>query len=238
MNKVLEVKDLHFQYGAIKALHGISIDVYEGEVVTILGANGAGKTTAVQAISGLVKGITGGEIIFNGNKIDHVSPHKIAKLGIAQCIEGRHIYNQLTVAENLQMGAYMRKAKETAPELEYVYSLFPRLYERRKQKGGTLSGGEQQMLAVGRALMQKPKMMLMDEPSLGLAPIFIETIFETIKKINDNGMTILLVEQNTDAALNVADRGYVLENGEIRLSGDAKDLLNNDDIRKSYLGAD
>ena len=238
MNKVLEIKDLRFQYGAIKALHGISLDVYEGEIVTILGANGAGKTTTVQAVSGLIKGITGGEIIFNGTRIDHAPPHKIAKLGIAQCIEGRHIYNQLTVAENLQMGAYMRKAKEISPELDYVYTLFPRLYERRKQKGGTLSGGEQQMLAVGRALMQKPKMMLMDEPSLGLAPIFIETIFETIKKINDDGMTILLVEQNTDAALNVAHRGYVLENGEIRLSGAAEELIGNDEVRKSYLGSD
>lgn len=238
MNKVLEVKDLRFQYGAIKALHGISLDVYEGEVVSVLGANGAGKSTTVQAISGLIKGITGGEIIFNGQNIEKLQPHRIAKLGIAQCIEGRHIYKGLTVAENLLIGGYMRSKKELAPDLEYVYTLFPRLYERRKQKGGTLSGGEQQMLAVGRALMQKPKLMLMDEPSLGLAPIFIDTIFETIKKIKNDGMTILLVEQNTDAALNVADRGYVLENGEIVLSGNAKDLLDNDDIRKSYLGSD
>ena len=238
MGKVLEIKDLHFKYGEIKALHGISIDVNDGEIVTILGGNGAGKTTTVQAVSGLVKGISGGEIWFMGKRIDVLPPHEIAKLGIAQCIEGRHIYSQLTVYENLYMGAYLRTKQEFKEELEYVYELFPRLYERKTQKGGTLSGGEQQMLAVGRALMQKPKLLLMDEPSLGLAPLVIETIFEAIKKINQDGTPILLVEQNSEAALQVAHRGYVLENGIIRLSDTAEALLGNDEIQKSYLGAD
>ena len=238
MGKVLEIKDLQFKYGEIKALHGISIDVNDGEIVTILGGNGAGKTTTVQAVSGLVKGISGGEIWFMGKRIDVLPPHEIAKLGIAQCIEGRHIYSQLTVYENLYMGAYLRTKQEFKEELEYVYELFPRLYERKTQKGGTLSGGEQQMLAVGRALMQKPKLLLMDEPSLGLAPLVIETIFEAIKKINQDGTPILLVEQNSEAALQVAHRGYVLENGIIRLSDTAEALLGNDEIQKSYLGAD
>ena len=238
MGKVLEIKDLHFKYGEIKALHGISIDVNDGEIVTILGGNGAGKTTTVQAVSGLVKGISGGEIWFMGKRIDVLPPHEIAKLGIAQCIEGRHIYSQLTVYENLYMGAYLRTKQEFKEELEYVYELFPRLYERKTQKGGTLSGGEQQMLAVGRALMQKPKLLLMDEPSLGLAPLVIETIFDAIKKINQDGTPILLVEQNSEAALQVAHRGYVLENGIIRLSDTAEALLGNDEIQKSYLGAD
>ena len=238
MGKVLEIKDLHFKYGEIKALHGISIDVNDGEIVTILGGNGAGKTTTVQAVSGLVKGISGGEIWFMGKRIDVLPPHEIAKLGIAQCIEGRHIYSQLTVYENLYMGAYLRTKQEFKEELEYVYELFPRLYERKTQRGGTLSGGEQQMLAVGRALMQKPKLLLMDEPSLGLAPLVIETIFDAIKKINQDGTPILLVEQNSEAALQVAHRGYVLENGIIRLSDTAEALLGNDEIQKSYLGAD
>lgn len=236
-DKILEVKNLHFSYGDIKALHGISFDVYDGEIVTLLGGNGAGKTTTLQAISGLINGITAGEICFQGKRIDGKKPHKIAEMGIAQCLEGRLIFSQLTVHENLMMGAYLRKkGKGIEDDLKYVYELFPRLHERRTQAGGTLSGGEQQMLAIGRALMQDPKILMMDEPSLGLAPIIIEAIFEAIARISKKGISILLVEQNSNAALAVADRGYVLETGEIRFTDTAKNLLGNEEIKKSYLG--
>ena len=237
MDKILEVKDLHFNYGGIKALRGISFDVYEGEIVALLGSNGAGKTTTLQSISGLINGISKGSVTFCGRNILDMKPHKIASLGMAQCLEGRLIFPQLTVAENLTMGGYLLKNKKRLEEnLAYVYEVFPRLLERRKQLGGTLSGGEQQMLSVGRALMQSPRLLMMDEPSLGLAPLIIETIFEAIQKIHKDGMTILLVEQNSNVALEVADRGYVLENGEIRLTDTAENLLNNDVIQKTYLG--
>lgn len=234
---ILEVKDLHFYYGKIHALKGINLEVREGEIVTLLGGNGAGKTTTLQAVSGLVQGIKAGEITYMGERIDGKSPHVIAGMGIAQCIEGRHVFSQLTVKENLAMGAYLRKkSAEIRDDMEYVFHLFPRLLEREKQQAGTLSGGEQQMLAVGRALMQKPKILMMDEPSLGLAPVVIDDIFKAIKKIQQDGMPILLVEQNSQAALQVADRGYVIEVGEILLKDTAKRLLNSEEIKKSYLG--
>ena len=238
MENILEIKDLHFQYGEIVALHGISLSIGQGEIVTLLGGNGAGKTTTLTAISGLYKGITAGEIYFMGEKINGTAPHKIAGMGIAHCFEGRRIFSQLSVRENLMMGAYLRsaKSKEVADDLEYVFDLFPRLKEREKQAGGTLSGGEQQMLALGRALMQKPKLLMLDEPSLGLAPIIVEGIFAAIKKINESGLPILLVEQNVNAALEVANRGYVLETGNIIGSDTAENLLKDDLIRKSYMG--
>ncbi len=236
MSDILEIKDLSFSYGEIKALHGISLNVGEHEIVAMLGGNGAGKTTTLKAVSATIRGITSGDIYFMGERINNKKSWDIAKMGIAHCIEGRHIFSQLTVRENLEMGAYLRRKENYKNELEYVFNLFPRLKDRETQLGGTLSGGEQQMLAVGRALMQKPKLMLMDEPSLGLAPLIIEEIFRTIRKINQDGVTILLVEQNTNAALQVANKGYVIETGSILMSDLAENLLNNDTIRKSYLG--
>lgn len=234
---ILEVKNLHFYYGKIHALKGINLEVRDGEIVTLLGGNGAGKTTTLQAVSGLIQGIKSGEITYMGERIDGKSPHAIAGMGIAQCIEGRHVFSQLTVKENLAMGAYLRKkSAKVRDDMEYVFHLFPRLLEREKQQAGTLSGGEQQMLAVGRALMQKPKILMMDEPSLGLAPVVIDDIFKAIKKIQQDGMPILLVEQNSQAALQVADRGYVIEVGEILLKDTAEHLLNSEEIKKSYLG--
>jgi branched-chain amino acid transport system ATP-binding protein len=234
--KILEIKDFSFSYGAIKAIGGISLHVNEGEIVTLIGGNGAGKTTTLCAISGLLGNISQGEIRFMGEKINRYKPHKAAAIGIAQCLEGRHIFPQLTVRENLMMGAFLRKGAEIKNDLEYVYDLFPRLSEREKQMGGTLSGGEQQMLAVGRALMQSPKILMMDEPSLGLAPLIVKSIFDTIRKINADGITILLVEQNSNAALQVANRGYVLETGNIVLENTSENLLGNEEVRKSYLG--
>lgn len=236
-DKVLEVKNLHFSYGEIKALRGISFDVRQGEIVALLGGNGAGKTTTLQSISGLIKGISEGEILFEGKNIRNMAPHNIAKLGMAQCLEGRLIYSQLSVLQNLKMGAFLRK-DEIKDDLDYVFNLFPRLKEREKQQGGTLSGGEQQMLAVGRALMQKPRLLMMDEPSLGLAPLIIEEIFNAIKQINEDGTPILLVEQNSNAALKIATCGYVMETGEIKFSDTAKNLLQNENIQKTYLGID
>ena len=234
---ILQVKDLHFWYGEIHALKGISLEVGQSGVVTLLGANGAGKTTTLQCISGLVKGRHTGEIWYMGQRVDGKSPHALSKMGIAQCIEGRRIFSQLTVRENLMMGAYLCKDNaKIKRNLEYVFSLFPRLLEREKQMGGTLSGGEQQMLAVGRALMQDPKLLMMDEPSLGLAPLLIEEVFRAIRKIKEDGLPILLVEQNSKAALQVADRGYVLEVGEVVLADSAENLLHNEAIKKSYLG--
>lgn len=236
-NKVLEVKDLHFNYGEINAIKGISFEVYAGEVVTLLGANGAGKTTTLQSISGLIKGITKGEIYFMGERINGLRPHVIAGKGLAQCLEGRLIFPQLSVMENLMMGAYLHTDRAMVnQELEYVFALFPRLFERKTQNGGTLSGGEQQMLAVGRALMQRPKLLMMDEPSLGLAPLIIDEIFRAIKKINSDGIPILLVEQNSTVALGITNRGYVMETGEIKYSDTAENLLGNDEIKKAYLG--
>ncbi len=235
-NTVLSVKDLHFSYGEIKALRGISFEVKEGEIVALLGGNGAGKTTTLQSISGLIKGVTQGEIIFEGKNIRNMAPHNIAKLGLAQCLEGRLIFSQLSVLENLKMGAFLRKDKDTKDDLDYVFRIFPRLKEREKQLGGTLSGGEQQMLAVGRALMQKPRLLMMDEPSLGLAPLIIEEIFNAIKQINADGTPILLVEQNSNAALQIATNGYVMETGEIKFHDTAENLLRNENIQKTYLG--
>ncbi len=236
MSDILEVKDLHFYYGEIHALKGISFNVTENEVVTIIGGNGAGKTTTLRAISGLLGKIASGEIRFFGERIDGKRPHNIAGMGLAQCLEGRHVFTNLTVRENLDMGAYLRSGAEVKDSLEYVFNLFPRLLERETQKAGTLSGGEQQMLAVGRALMQKPKLLMMDEPSLGLAPIIVSSIFKTIKQIRDDGMPVLLIEQNSNAALRIVDRGYVIETGEIVLSDTAQNLLENEDVKNSYLG--
>lgn len=235
--RLLEIENLHFSYGEIRVLHGVSLHVDKGEIVCLIGANGAGKSTTLGAVSGLIRGITKGEIRFAGETITRLSPHKITGMGIAQCLEGRRIFSQLTVHENLMMGAYLRKDKTRIKEdLDYVFHLFPRLLERQKQAGGTLSGGEQQMLAVGRALMQHPKILMMDEPSLGLAPLVIEDIFSIIKKINEDGIPVLLVEQNSNAALKIAHRGYVLETGRITLEDTAQNLLANEDVKKSYLG--
>ena len=237
MSKILEVKDLHYHYGEIHALKGISLDVGESEIVTLIGANGAGKTTTLHCISGLLGKISGGEIWFMGQRIDGHKGHDIAGMGLAQCLEGRHVFGNLTVKENLQMGAYLRKdADGIKSDFEYVYHLFPRLKERESQGAKTLSGGEQQMLAVGRALMQRPKLLMMDEPSLGLAPLVIQEIFNTIKRINADGIPILLIEQNSNAALKVANRGYVIENGEIVLADSSAALLANEDVKKAYLG--
>jgi len=239
MNKeaLLKVDDLHYNYGEIRAVKGVSIDVYEGEVVAIIGSNGAGKTTILRAISGLLGKPASGTVSFNGKRIDRMEPYKIPGEGLVQVLEGRLVFPQLTVMENLKMGAYLRKdKKEIQDTLEYCLELFPRLKERESQNAGTLSGGEQQMLAVARALMGKPKMILMDEPSMGLAPLIIKQIFETITKINQDGITVMVVEQNSTAALRVAHRAYVLETGNIVLEGSAQELLNNDDVKKAYLG--
>jgi branched-chain amino acid transport system ATP-binding protein len=232
----LEVTDFQFFYGGIHAIKGISLYVEEGEIVTIIGANGAGKTTTLRAISGLLGNITYGKIDFMGTTLNRLKPYKIASLGLAQVLEGRHVFPQLSVKENLLLGAFTRKSKEIDQDMSYVYDLFPRLKERENQLGGTLSGGEQQMLAVGRALMQRPKLLMMDEPSLGLAPIIVKGIFEIIKTISNDGIPILLVEQNSHAALSIADRGYVIETGRIIMADTADNLLNNAEVKKAYLG--
>ena len=234
---LLEIKDLQVKYGVIPALKGISFEVAEGEVVAIIGANGAGKTTTLHAISGIVDK-AGGQITFNGHDITGTPAHKIVALGISQVQEGRGIFPKLTVLENLRMGAYLRKDKaKVAQDLQEAYTLFPRLQERQNQDAGTLSGGEQQMLAIARALMSKPKMLLLDEPSMGLSPLITENIFKTIKKLNkERGMTILLVEQNAQMALWASHRTYIMETGKIVYSGISKELKHDDFIRKSYLG--
>ncbi len=233
---MLNVKDLKAAYGKIEALKGISLNVNEGEIVTLIGANGAGKSTTLKTISGQLHPAAG-TIEFQGDQIGGVSPHKVTAKGIIQVPEGRRIFSRMTVLENLEMGAYLRSDKDgIASDLEHVFELFPRLKERIAQKGGTLSGGEQQMLAMGRALMARPKLLMLDEPSMGLAPVVVETIFEIIEKLNADGITILLVEQNANLALSIADRGYVMETGEIKLEGTGKDLLANEDVRKAYLG--
>lgn len=232
----LEIKNLHVHYGAIHALHGINLKVNQGEIVTILGANGAGKTTTLHTISGLLKP-SDGEVIFQGNPIHQFSAHEIVALGLAQSPEGRLVFPDLTVKENLEMGAYLRKdTEQMKKDEEFMYSIFPRLKERSKQLAGTLSGGEQQMLAISRAYMAKPKLLLLDEPSLGIAPILVQTIFKAIRELNKSGMTILLVEQNAKAALKIAHRAYVLTTGNIDIEGDAKELLENEEIQKAYLG--
>ncbi|MDD7114760.1 MAG: ABC transporter ATP-binding protein [Lachnospiraceae bacterium] len=234
---ILEIKDLQVKYGVIPALKGLSFHVDEGEVVALIGANGAGKTTTLHAISSIVPK-AGGTITFDGKDITAEKAHKIVGLGISQVQEGRGVFAELTVLENLKIGAYLRKDKDgIEKDLKDVYELFPRLEERKEQPAGTLSGGEQQMLAIGRALMAQPKMLLLDEPSMGLAPVVVEDIFRTIKKLNrERHMTILLVEQNAQMALYAAHRAYVMETGEIVMSGTSKELKSNDDIRKSYLG--
>jgi branched-chain amino acid transport system ATP-binding protein len=233
---LLKVTDLKTSYGKIEALKGISVDVNEGEIVTLIGANGAGKSTTLKTISGQLHPVAG-SIEFMGEKINGTPAHKVTAKGIIQVPEGRRIFSRMTVLENLEMGAYLRSDKAgIAAGLEHVFELFPRLKERIAQKGGTLSGGEQQMLAMGRALMANPKLLMLDEPSMGLAPGVVETIFEIIQKLNKDGITILLVEQNANLALSIADRGYVLETGEIKLTGTGRDLLANEDVRKAYLG--
>jgi len=235
-NVILNVEDVHSYYGTIQALKGISIEVHEGEIVTLIGANGAGKSTTLRSINGL-NHPREGTITFQGSNITDTPPHEIVKMGISQSPEGRHVFPRMSVLENLEMGAYQRDNRlEISQDLDRVYTLFPRLQERRVQKAGTLSGGEQQMLAMGRALMARPKLLLLDEPSMGLAPIFVEKIFEIIREINDQGTPILLVEQNALMALDIANRGYVLETGHIALADDAKALRDNEQVRKTYLG--
>ena len=233
---MLEIKDLYVNYGMIEALHGISFKINEGEIVALIGANGAGKTTTLHAISGLIKAQSG-EILLNDKDIVKVSGNKIVEMGIAQVPERRRIFTEQTVEENLLLGAFIRKDKDgIKKDLDEVYARFPRLKERSKQLAGTLSGGEQQMLAMGRALMAKPKIMLLDEPSMGLSPLLVKEIFSIIKHINELGTTVLLVEQNAKMALSIADRAYVLETGNIVLSGTGKELANSDQIKKAYLG--
>ncbi|MHB8763259.1 MAG: ABC transporter ATP-binding protein [Deferrisomatales bacterium] len=234
---MLELRDVHTYYGNIEALKGVSIEVAEGEIITLIGANGAGKTTTLMSISGVVPPRSG-EIWFRGEPIHDRAPDEIVSLGLSQVPEGRRIFPHLTVAENLDMGAFLRRDRDgIRKDLDHVYSLFPILAERRHQAGGTLSGGEQQMLAISRALMARPRLLLLDEPSLGLAPLIVKRIFDVIKRINEeDNTTIFLVEQNANLALKVADRGYVMENGAITLAGDARDLLANEEVKKAYLG--
>ena len=232
---LLEVKDIPVYYGSIHAVKGVSFEVNQGEIVTLIGANGAGKSTVLNTVSGLLHPRSG-SIVFDGKDLKGVAPHKIVQHGLAQCPEGRRIFLQMTVEENLEMGAFTQPSADTAQGIEDVYQRFPRLQERRSQVAGTLSGGEQQMLAIGRALMSKPKLLMLDEPSMGLAPILVEQIFDIIKELHAAGTTILLVEQNAQAALSVADRAYVLETGAISLSGTGKELMASDRVRKAYLG--
>ncbi len=233
---MLKVKDLNVHYGKIHAIKGISFEVNEGEIVTLIGANGAGKTTILQTISGLLKP-SEGMVAFEGENLSRVPAHQIPVMGIAHVPEGRRIFAQMTVYENLQMGAYIRNDKDQIQEdMEKIFLNFPRLKERIKQIAGTLSGGEQQMLAMGRALMTRPKMILLDEPSMGLAPLLVDEIFNMIQTVNNAGTTVLLVEQNANKALHIANRAYVLETGYIKLSGNARDLLVNPEVQQAYLG--
>lgn len=233
---MLEVKNLEVCYGMIKAIKDISFEVNEGEVIALIGANGAGKTTILHTVTGLIPA-KAGQIIFEGKDITKVPGHKLVSMGIAHVPEGRRVFSQLSVYQNLKMGAYTRSDKDEIEEtLQMIYKRFPRLEERKNQMAGTLSGGEQQMLAMGRALMSKPRIILMDEPSMGLSPIYINEIFDIIKEVSAAGTTVLLVEQNAKKALSIADRAYVLETGQISISGDAKVLMNDDSIKKAYLG--
>jgi branched-chain amino acid transport system ATP-binding protein len=234
---VLEVKNLTVSYGAIRALQGISLEVKQGDIVTLIGANGAGKTTALRAISGLIKAQSG-EVRYEGRDITTLPPHKIVKLGISQVPEGRMVFANLTVLENLMMGAYLQRDKQVIEkEMEHVFGMFPRIKERLSQTAGTLSGGEQQMLAIGRALMSKPKFLMLDEPSLGIAPLLVRTIFEKIIEINQRqGISILLVEQNANRALEISRYGYVLETGRIILQGESSELRKNPQVKSAYLG--
>ena len=233
---LLKVRDIHVYYGAIHAIKGISLEVNEGEIVTLIGANGAGKSTTLNTIAGLLKPRQGG-IAFAGMPVEGTGASKMVYKGLSLCPEGRRIFQQMTVRENLEMGAFSRPNEETEKSMEQVYEFFPRLKEREKQIAGTLSGGEQQMLAMGRALMSKPRLMMLDEPSMGLAPILVEQIFEIIRDMNAAGTTILLVEQNAQMALSVANRAYVMETGRITMEGDADELMHDDNVRKAYLGS-
>ena len=234
---LLEINNLEVHYGVIQALKGISFEVNEGEIIALIGANGAGKTTTLHTISGILQA-SSGNIIYDGKDITKVQAHKIVNLGISQVPEGRRVFAQLSVLENLKLGAFIRKDKDGIEEdLRNIYERFPRLEERKNQLAGTLSGGEQQMLAMGRALMSRPRIILMDEPSMGLSPLLVKEIFRIIRQVNRNGVTVLLVEQNAKMALAIADRAYVLENGRITMSGSARDLLHDDKVRKAYLGA-
>jgi branched-chain amino acid transport system ATP-binding protein len=238
MATLLELTDVHTYYGAIHALRGVSFTVEEGEIVTLIGSNGAGKSTTLRTISGLLRPREG-EIKLRGERIDGRKPHEIVELGVCQSPEGRRVFARMNIQENLEMGAFSRKDRSTLPaEFERVFELFPRLRERRLQKAGTLSGGEQQMLAIGRALMAAPKLLLLDEPSMGLAPILVEQIFDIIKTINEQGTTVLLVEQNALMALGIARRGYILQTGEVVLSDTAERLSKDEAVRKAYLGED
>ncbi|MDE3085909.1 MAG: ABC transporter ATP-binding protein [Acidobacteriota bacterium] len=234
MTALLELSDVEVRYGAVRALRGVSLEVRQGEIVAVLGSNGAGKTTTLRTVSGLLRPV-GGQVRFEGRRIDGTPPHRIVGGGISHVPEGRRIFAQMSVLENLEMGAFQRRGS-TADELELVYGLFPVLKERRRQAGGTLSGGEQQMLAIGRALMSRPRLLLLDEPSMGLAPMVVARIFTILADIKRTGTTLLLVEQNAAQALAVADRGYVLETGEVVMSGSAADLAGDDRIRAAYLG--
>ena len=237
MGKMLEVQNLNVHYGSIHAIKDISLEVNEGEIVSLIGANGAGKTTTLHTITGIKKA-TSGSIKLYDQDLTAIEPHKIITLGMAHVPEGRHIFAEMTVEENLEMGAFWPKGKtNVSQEIEKVYERFPRLKERYRQPAGTLSGGEQQMLAIGRAIMSKPKIMLMDEPSMGLSPLLVREIFNIIQELNRSGMTILLVEQNAKMALSIAHRAYVLETGEILMKGKAEDMLQDDNVRKAYLGA-
>ncbi|MBC8547056.1 ABC transporter ATP-binding protein [Clostridiaceae bacterium NSJ-31] len=234
---MLKVENLNVHYGAIHAIHGVSLEVHQGEIVSLIGANGAGKTTVLHTISGLKKA-TSGTVTLEGLDLFSIDPHKIVQHGMAHVPEGRRIFSEMTVMENLEMGAYIRKDKAGIDaDLEKIFHYFPRLRERSKQLGGTLSGGEQQMLAIGRALMSQPKILLMDEPSMGLSPLLVKEIFHIIGQLNRDGMTILLVEQNAKMALSIANRAYVLETGNVVMSGNARELLEDDKVRKAYLGA-
>ena len=232
---VLELKDVHTYYGRIHALQGVSLEVHRGEIVTLIGANGAGKTTILKTVSGLLHARQG-QVLFDRTDITHRAAHDLVKVGIGHAPEGRRIFSRLTVLENLQMGAFTRPHSESLEDIDHVYDLFPRLRERASQWGGSLSGGEQQMLAVGRALMSRPQVLLLDEPSLGLAPILVQEIFSIIQEINSRGTTILLVEQNALQALNVAHRGYVLQTGRVIMADSAAKLAANEDVRRAYLG--
>ena len=233
---MLVVDDIHVYYDNIAAVKGISLEVFPGEIVSLIGGNGAGKSTTMRTVSGLLRPKRG-TVTFEGEKISDLKGNEVARKGIAQSPEGRRIFPRMTVMENLELGAFMRRDKgEIAADIDRVFELFPRLKERVLQKAGTLSGGEQQMLAMGRALMSQPRLLLLDEPSMGLAPVLVEVVFETITRVNQQGTTVLLVEQNALVALNIADHGYVLETGKITLSGPAKALATNDEVRKAYLG--
>lgn len=238
MAALLEVKGLHYYYGVIHVLKGIDIRVDEGEIVALIGANGAGETTTMRTISGLTDAAgVRGEILYKGKPIQKMPGHKVARLGLSQVLEGRHIFSKLTVYENLMTGAYCRKDKKNLQEdIKQVYKLFPRLEERKNQLGGTLSGGEQQMLAIARSMLSKPELMLLDEPSLGLAPIIVKEIFESIKRIREQGTSIFFVEQNSKIALSTADRGYVIQTGEIIMHDTCENLIENENVKKSYLG--